>query len=312
MLASLRKMGKPAKRATPKKTRKTRKVRKAAAKMGRLMKPIDVRSEDKVGAFESLLGRGPLTLVLVYADWCGHCHRFRDDTWKHAMKMQNRSMNLASVRDDMLPKTSLANAKLKGYPSLMLVGDDKIPAEMKDPENPSGEKTNALPSNNRQDVEKLLKTPTAKVNSIMAESATVTKPVNVSATASATPSASANTSGEMVSLSPSAPSTPMTATAMTPSAAMTPSMAKTPSAAMTPSMAKTPSAEEEEPLTNTISLPPESDLEGEEEPKPVVAGGGGIGNLFDSLTKIAKHGTKAFLKKCNKTRRRRRSTRSRR
>jgi len=306
MLASLRKMGKPAKRATPKKTRKTRKVRKAAAKMGRLMKPIDVRSEDKVGAFESLLGRGPLTLVLVYADWCGHCHRFRDDTWKHAMKMQNRSMNLASVRDDMLPKTSLANAKLKGYPSLMLVGDDKIPAEMKDPENPSGEKTNALPSNNRQDVEKLLKTPTAKVNSIMAESATVTKPVNVSATASAMPSASANTSGEMVSLSPSAPSTPMTATAMTPS------MAKTPSAAMTPSMAKTPSAEEEEPLTNTISLPPESDLEGEEEPKPVVAGGGGIGNLFDSLTKIAKHGTKAFLKKCNKTRRRRRSTRSRR
>jgi hypothetical protein len=297
------------------------------------MKPIDVRSADKVGAFESLLGRGPLTLVLVYADWCGHCHRFRDDTWKHAMKMQNRSMNLASVRDDMLPKTSLANAKLKGYPSLMLVGDDKIPAEMKDPEDPNGEKTNALPSNNRQDVEKLLKTPTAKVNSIMAESATVTKPVNVSAIASMP---SANTSGEMVSLSPSAPS-PVSAmansampsanaTAKTPSmnasmnktaSAMNASMNKTasamtPSAAMTPSSAMTPPEEEEEALTNTISLPPESDLEGENEPKPVVAGGGRIGNLFDSLTKIAKHGTKAFLKKCNKTRRRRRSTRSRR
>ena len=50
--------------------------RKRQTKVGRV-NPMDVRSKSDVGAFENLLGRGPLTIVLVYADWCGHCQTFK-------------------------------------------------------------------------------------------------------------------------------------------------------------------------------------------------------------------------------------------
>ena len=94
--------------------------------------------------------------MLVYADWCGACHRFKENTWNNVTKMKDRTMNISSVREDMLPKTSLANAKISHYPSLLLVGPDKRPAEFTSPE---GEPTNALPNNEKKNIEQLIQTP---------------------------------------------------------------------------------------------------------------------------------------------------------
>ena len=46
---------------------------KTNIKMGKLQLPLDVRSPDSIPAFEDLISKGPMAIVLVYADWCGHC-----------------------------------------------------------------------------------------------------------------------------------------------------------------------------------------------------------------------------------------------
>jgi len=134
--------------------------RKAKVVKGRLAPAVDVRSRDSVQSFEKLLEKGPLTLVLVYADWCGACHRFKENTWNNVLKMPNRTMNISSVREDMLPTTSLANSKISHYPSLLLVGKDKRPAEFVTPE---GQQTNALPNDEKKNIEQLLQTPVEEV-----------------------------------------------------------------------------------------------------------------------------------------------------
>jgi hypothetical protein len=95
-----------------------------------------------VKSFENMLSQGPLTLVLIYADWCGACHRFRDEVWSNLTQLKNATVNRAAVRDDMLAKTSLSNVEKKFYPTLLLVGTDKKPATFPSEE---GGTTNAMP-----------------------------------------------------------------------------------------------------------------------------------------------------------------------
>ena len=115
--------------------------RKRETKAGRL-NPVDVRSKADVGAFEGLLGKGPLTIVLVYADWCGHCQTFKEKMWNEVNTMPNKKLNTASVHYDMVENTSIKNAKIDGYPSLLLVGTDKEAATFDTEEG----KTSAMPT----------------------------------------------------------------------------------------------------------------------------------------------------------------------
>ena len=131
--------------------RKSRKVTR-----GRVSKAMDVRSRKQVKGFEDLLTKGPLTLVLVYADWCGACHRFRENTWKDIQNLPNKSVNITSVREDVFPETSLKNTKINYYPSLLLVGNNKKPAEFT---SPKGETTNVLPNNSKELLSKIVTSP---------------------------------------------------------------------------------------------------------------------------------------------------------
>jgi thiol-disulfide isomerase/thioredoxin len=132
--------------------------RRRQTKKGRL-NPVDVRSKKDVGPFEGLLGSGPLTIVLVYADWCGHCQTFKQNMWNEVSSMPNKNLNTASVHYDMVENTSLKNAKIEGYPSLLLVGTDKKPATFKE----NGAETNAMPS--PQSIEELKNMVNTPVNS---------------------------------------------------------------------------------------------------------------------------------------------------
>lgn len=152
------------------KKRSSRKVTK-----GRIHKPIDVRSRGDIGKFENLLSQGPLTLVLIYADWCGACHNFRQNTWKDIVKMPNKSINVSAVREDMFPDTSLKNTKITHYPSLLLVGNNKKPAEFKTPD---GETTNVLPDNSKELLSKIVTTPTEKPESTAAMNEMVNEMIN--------------------------------------------------------------------------------------------------------------------------------------
>lgn len=81
---------------------------------------VDVRSPKEVPQFESMLKVGPV-FVLVYADWCGHCKRFKDKMWDEVANSPNKTINAAAVHYNMLDKTSLKNTPVEGYPTLFEV-----------------------------------------------------------------------------------------------------------------------------------------------------------------------------------------------
>lgn len=122
----------------PKKTRKTAKASKGANAKGVAM----VDSLSKIPALEKILKSGNLTIVLVYADWCGACQRFKKDVWGPSCK-KGANHNRIAVRDDMVSKTSLNNAKFNYLPSLLVVDENGDMQEFKTPE---GQATNAMPT----------------------------------------------------------------------------------------------------------------------------------------------------------------------
>jgi len=92
-------------------------VAKRSTKMGKIVPYVDVRSNSDVPKFESMIHMGPV-YVLVYADWCGHCQRFKENVWNDVVKNNNKSVNTAAVHYDMVDKTSMKNANIEGYPTL--------------------------------------------------------------------------------------------------------------------------------------------------------------------------------------------------
>ena len=81
---------------------------------------VDVRSEKDIPKFESMVKLGPV-FVLVYADWCGHCRRFKQDMWDEVANSPNKAVNTAAVHYNMVDKTSMKNANIEGYPTLFEV-----------------------------------------------------------------------------------------------------------------------------------------------------------------------------------------------
>lgn len=95
-------------------------VAKRSTKMGKLMPYVDVRSPSDVPKFESMVKMGPV-FVLVYADWCGHCKRFKSNMWDEVANSPNKSANTAAVHYDMVDKTSMRGTPIEGYPTLFEV-----------------------------------------------------------------------------------------------------------------------------------------------------------------------------------------------
>jgi thiol-disulfide isomerase/thioredoxin len=95
-------------------------VAKRTTKMGKLSPYVDVRSPKDIPKFESMLKVGPV-FVLVYADWCGHCKRFKDNMWDEVANSPQKAVNTAALHFDMVDKTSMRNTPIEGYPTLFEV-----------------------------------------------------------------------------------------------------------------------------------------------------------------------------------------------
>lgn len=161
---------------------------------------MDVRKSKDIGAFRDLVIAGPLTLVLVYADWCGHCTTFKNNVWNRVATAPatNRNLNMASVHYDMVDQTPLKNAKIEGYPSLLLVGTDEKPATFAGQEPAAA---NAMPNQPQtpEQLESMLATPLS--GTVRNATAVATEVVNnVNANANIKMNANANTDNSMTVL----------------------------------------------------------------------------------------------------------------
>ncbi len=95
----------------------------------------------KISELKKVLGQGKVSFVLIFADWCGHCHTFMKNVWGPSCKTP-AIHNRIAVREDMLPKTPLANANITGFPSIIVVDEKGDIQNFKGPEGP----TNAIPN----------------------------------------------------------------------------------------------------------------------------------------------------------------------
>ncbi len=82
---------------------------------------LNVTGPGQFGQLSKLLGKNPVVLVFVYADWCGHCQHFKPD-WKKLEATPNRNMAMVSIRDDAFKNSPLNNLVTpEGYPTLSFV-----------------------------------------------------------------------------------------------------------------------------------------------------------------------------------------------
>lgn len=118
-------------------TRRQR-MQKANAKHHKVLK---VDNASKIAGLEKILGNGRLTIVLIYADWCGACTRFKKSIWG-PMSQRPALHNRVAIREDLVGQTPLAGSKYKYLPTIMVVNKEGKPEQIKGPE---GE-TNAIPT----------------------------------------------------------------------------------------------------------------------------------------------------------------------
>ncbi len=111
-------------------------------------KGVDIRSTADAAKLQSMMKNGAPTFVLIYADWCGHCHRYLP-TWDKLENTPGRTANMARVHYDMQDKIpEIKDAKIQGYPSVIKVlPDGRIQSYASE-----GGATNAMP-NMREETE---------------------------------------------------------------------------------------------------------------------------------------------------------------
>ena len=119
---------------------------------------LNVNALSKIPALEKALHSGKINIILVFAEWCGACHRFRKNIWDPMLK--NKAIhNRIAVRDDMVGKSSLANTKFDYLPSVLVVDEKGNVQTFKTPE---GKDTNAMPTpKNLNDMNRIVNVPVA-------------------------------------------------------------------------------------------------------------------------------------------------------
>lgn len=135
---------------------KSLKSRKQTSTVGKILPPLDVRKETDLAPLMNRIKSGPITIILVYADWCSHCHKFKPE-FDAAARNRTLPYPVAYVEDSMLSK---ANEKLKslngssntlsveGYPTVVAVNNQGQMVKKNIPQETSIKMMNEVPPMN--------------------------------------------------------------------------------------------------------------------------------------------------------------------
>ena len=97
--------------------------------VGRMFPPVDIRESGSMDELMKRVRSGPITIVLVYADWCGHCTEFMPHFDK-AAKSNMRTAQVAKINESAVESMNMAlksmnqSAKtptIEGYPTVISI-----------------------------------------------------------------------------------------------------------------------------------------------------------------------------------------------
>lgn len=80
---------------------------------------MKVDLEKDIPSFEKMLRKSPVTIVMVYLGWCGHCQKAKPGFMEVA-KQNHPGVNFAMLNGDIQGKTSLRNVKVEGVPEFVV------------------------------------------------------------------------------------------------------------------------------------------------------------------------------------------------
>ena len=114
----------------PKKKSATKKRTKATIKGNN---SVDVTKTGDISHLSDILKKNKFIVVLIWADYCGHCHTYKREVWDKLLANKNRKAGLASIHYDQLETTPEAiPKKVSGYPTVLFIGKDGVPMKFKD------------------------------------------------------------------------------------------------------------------------------------------------------------------------------------
>lgn len=96
---------------------------------------MDMKSAAEIPVLNSLLKKGPMTVVLVFSPSCTHCHTYMP-TWDKMCSLTNKKSNMVRVQSDVYNQTPLASKKsVPSVPTVLFVASDGTIEEATQPRN---------------------------------------------------------------------------------------------------------------------------------------------------------------------------------
>jgi thiol-disulfide isomerase/thioredoxin len=94
---------------------------------------VDVTKTGDIPQLSDILKKNKFIIVLVWANYCGHCHTFKDQVWNKLLANKQRKAGLASIHYDQLETAPPSiPKKVPGYPTVLFIGKNGVPMKFKD------------------------------------------------------------------------------------------------------------------------------------------------------------------------------------